>query len=164
SFGPGHNAWVMAFRPDGQRLAFTSFGQKAEVQILDPETGQVVRRLPHPDDVKALAWSADGRLLAAGCDDRNVHVWHTAGWRRKAVLQGHQKSVTALAFSPAGELLASASTDGTTRLWDPVSGRQLVSARGRCLRFSSDGRRLAFQRGPYLGFWEVASGQECRVL
>jgi serine/threonine protein kinase/WD40 repeat protein len=155
---------VMAFRPDGRQLAFASREEAAEVQVLDLETGRVVRRLHHPDDVEALAWSADGRLLAAGCDDRNVHVWDTELGKPQAVLEGHQKWVTGLAFSPAGDLLASCALDGTTRLWDPVSGRQLVSAPGACLRFSPDGRRLAFQNGPCLGWWEVADGRECRVL
>jgi eukaryotic-like serine/threonine-protein kinase len=164
SLGPDHRATTVAFRPDGRQLAFTRHQSLHEVHILDVETNQVVRRLSHPDDVRTLAWSADGRLLAAGCDDRNVHVWDTQGWNEQALLEGHQSYVTAVAFSPAGDLLASAAWDGTTRLWDPVSGRQLVSTPGTLLQFSADGGRLAFQRGGRLGLWEVADGRECRVL
>ncbi len=172
---PGCPVGDMAFRPDGRQLALVNPDHQ-QVRVLDleknpsvqlassPDAVRTVAELPHPDDVRALAWSADGRLLAAGCDDRNIHVWDTAEWQTQAVLEGHQSKVLGLAFSPAGELLASAGWDGTTRLWDPVSGRPLVSAPGMCRAFSADGRRLAFERGPHLGIWEVADGRECRVL
>jgi serine/threonine protein kinase/WD40 repeat protein len=154
-------AGVMAFRPDGQRLAFTT---PEEVQILDLPTNQIVRHLYPPDEVKALAWSPDGRLLAGGCDDRNVHVWDTETGRLQALLEGHQRWVTAVAFSPDGELLASSALDGTTRLWDPISGRPLVTAPGSFLNFGADGRRLAFWGDARFGWWEVADGGECRLL
>ncbi len=162
--GPGHNAWKLAFRPGGRQLAFVSYRDPTVVQVLDLGTGAVVDRLRHPDEVRAIAWGADGRLLAAGCDDRNIYVWDTEGWQQQAVLEGHQGWVASLAFSPVGELLASTALDGTTRLWDPVAGRQLVNAEGACFRFSADGRHLAFRRGGRVGVWEVADGRECRVL
>jgi WD40 repeat protein len=164
NLGPGHHPSWMAFRPDGRQLAFINYREQDVVQVLDLETGTVLRRLGHPDDVGSLAWSADGRLLAAGCDDRNIHVWEAEGWQEQAVLEGHQAQVTALAFSPAGELLVSHGLDGTTRLWDPVAGRPLLVAEGRPLRFGADGRRLAFRRWQRVGVWEVADGRECRTL
>jgi eukaryotic-like serine/threonine-protein kinase len=165
SLGPGLlHSLHLAFHPDGLRLACNGLLRRHEIQVLDTETNQVIKRLPHPDDLTDLAWSADGRLLAAGCDDRNVYVWDTADWRQQAVLEGHQKQAFRLAFSPVGELLATASWDGTTRLWDPVSGRQLVTTAGTCSQFSGDGRRLAFRRDSRMGLWEVADGRECRVL
>jgi WD40 repeat protein len=84
--------------------------------------------------------------------------------RVQAVLEGHQKYVVALAFHPGSGLLASGSADGTTRLWDPIIGRHLMSAPGRCVHFSSDGRQLAFHQDARLGIWEVADGQECALL
>jgi WD40 repeat protein len=165
NLGPGFVATQMAFSPDSRQLAFVNHTQGNHVQILEVETGKVIKCLSHPAEVHALAWSADGRLLTAGCDDRNAYVWDTTEWRQQAVLEGHQKRrMTALAFSPVRTLLASSNPDGTTRLWDPVSGRQLVNAPGKLLQFSSDGRRLAFQRDQYLGIWKVADGRECRLL
>src|SRR5262249_57277405 len=112
----------------------------------------------HPDDVRAIAWSGDGRLLAAAGDDRVIHVWDTAEWKKQAILEGHRKQVVELSFSPDGPLLASSALDGTTRLWDPVSGRLLVTAPGKCKHFSPDGRRLGISNVPQLGVWQEASG------
>jgi WD40 repeat protein len=161
---PGRDARRMAFGPGGRQLALISNDAQPMVQVLDLETGQVLQRLAHPDDLRAVAWSGDGRLLAAAGDDRAVHVWDTAGWKKQAVLEGHRKEVAELSFSPDGTLLASSALDGTTRLWDPVGGRLLVTAPGACLHFSPDGRRLGFRTGPTMGVWEVADGRECRVL
>jgi WD40 repeat protein/tRNA A-37 threonylcarbamoyl transferase component Bud32 len=162
--GPDLSASSMAFRPDGQQLAFARHPDNTEVRILDLKRNQVVRSLSHPDDVRRLAWSADGRLLAAGCDDRNVHVWDTEQGKQQAILEGHQMAVCDVAFSPAGNLLASSAGDETSRVWDPVSGRQLLVAPGKVQHFSPDGQRLAFDRGSRLGVWEVADGRECAVL
>jgi WD40 repeat protein len=159
----GFNAIRVAFRPDGKQLAVIDI-KHFEIRILDVETGELLQTLPHADELHALAWSPDGRLLAAGSWDRKVYVWDAEDWRLQAVLEGHQRLVDAVAFSPVGELLASSSFDGTTRLWDPISGTPLVSAPGRLIRFDRTGRRLAFYRGAEPGVWEVAAGRECRQL
>src|SRR5262249_38753336 len=61
-------------------------------------------------------------------------------------------------------LLVSASWDGTSRLWDPATGRQLVRAQGRALRFGPVGARLAYFDAPRVGVWEVAFGDAYRRL
>ena len=157
----------LAFRPDGRQLAFSvPLPDRPEVHILDLDTG--TERAPFILDARidSLTWDDQGRLLAAGCgNDGKIYVWDMRAHRLQTVLEGHQGWVTTLAFHPAGDLLASSSIqDGTTRLWDPVSGRHLVAAPGRCIRFSPDGRRLAFYDGRSIGIWEVADGKECRLL
>jgi WD40 repeat protein/tRNA A-37 threonylcarbamoyl transferase component Bud32 len=159
----GFRAERIAFHPNGRQLAYTGRAL-AEVGILDLDTGTVVKRLPHPAEVWTLAWSPDGRLMAAGCEDRKVHVWDTWHWHEQAVLEGHHRPVSAVAFSPAGDVLASSSLDGTTFLWDPVGGIALLSAAGRCLGFSRSDGRVAFQRGVQMGIWELVRGMACRQL
>jgi WD40 repeat protein len=42
----------------------------------------------HRDPVRALAWSADGAVLASAGEDRAVHVWDVANGRRRGTAYG----------------------------------------------------------------------------
>jgi hypothetical protein len=63
-----------------------------------------------------LAFSPDGRLLAAACAN-DVRVWDMAG-KPLGVFRGHEEAVTDLTFAADGRTLATASADGTALIWD----------------------------------------------
>ena len=71
--------------------------------------------------MNAVAFSPDGRLLAAAYSDGTVRLWNPAtGQAVGAPLPagaGSGGSVSGVAFSPDGKLLATAGTDGIVRLW-----------------------------------------------
>ncbi len=57
--------------------------------------------------VHSIAFSPDGKTLAAGCSGGRVHFWHPDGREGKSVTMGvGVDKVTALSFSPDGKLLA----------------------------------------------------------
>ena len=98
--------------------------------------------------VSAVALSPDGNLLAAGGQDRAVHLWNSADGRQLAVLRGFAGAVSAVAFSPNGSLLAAGSADRTIRLWNPVRRTALGLLTGDTggiedLAFSPSGALLA---------------------
>jgi WD40 repeat protein len=69
---------VAALSPDGRLLAATGFGSDARIQIF--EVAGLSRRLTIPvkwGRAKHLAFSEDGRFLAATHDDGTVLVWDT---------------------------------------------------------------------------------------
>ncbi|MFJ8106489.1 hypothetical protein [Streptomyces sp. NPDC096132] len=75
----------------------------------------------------ALAFSADGRRLAAGAADGKVLRWDVSGAAAPTVLTGHSNPVPAVAFGPHGDTLATGGNDFTLRLWD--TGLDRVAAR-----------------------------------
>jgi WD40 repeat protein len=153
----------VAFHPLGRQLALAG-AQGRTVEIREVDTDLVLAQLPHPAGVRTVAWREDGALLAAGCEDHQVHVWETAPYRRRAQLAGHDGAVIFVTFSRAGDVLVSASWDGTTRLWEPALGRPLVAATGTGVCLHPEGRLLAFRNSTRLGLWEVADGRACRLL
>ena len=123
--------------------------------------------------VRALAFSADGKLLAAARDDGTFELRETAHGKSSSDLPGGVKwdapemdgEVTAVSFSADGRLVATASNDKTARTWETATGRELS-------RFAHDDgvSTVAFDpSGKYLAtgskdgtarLWDLGSGRE----
>ena len=118
-------------------------------QIIEAESGKLVRSIPLPTRVETVAWSADGTTLATPCDDRKIYLWDAATGTRRATLEGSTNFGLRAAFHPAGTLLASNGWEGRLRLWDAVLGRPVLSVTGSSWpEFSKDGRIVVCTRGP----------------
>jgi serine/threonine protein kinase/WD40 repeat protein len=139
----GGPAEAVALHPGGKLLAAAG-GQSDGVRVLDLEKGSVTHRLPHPDTVQGLAWSADGKMLATACNDLLIHLWETGRWQKKGELTGHRFEVGDVAFDPTGRWLASFGWDMTLRVWEVGSQRQVLNVEDiRVLGFRSKGQLAA---------------------
>src|SRR5262249_44665393 len=120
----GHRISVqsLAFSPAGKLLA--SGDARGQLVLWDPGTGRPVAALGGPANslVYGLAFSADGKFLAAACgavdQSGEIKVFDVASRQEWASFRGHSDSVSAVAFAPSGLVLASGSRDRTAKLWD----------------------------------------------
>jgi WD40 repeat protein/tRNA A-37 threonylcarbamoyl transferase component Bud32 len=87
------------------------------VQIWDLKTGLPGRVFKHPGRVNDVAYSADGRFLLTGCEDKAVRLWDVRSGRELRRLTGHAEAVTSVAFSGDGRLAFSGGQDKRVRVW-----------------------------------------------
>ncbi|HYH85054.1 MAG TPA: caspase family protein [Pyrinomonadaceae bacterium] len=114
----------VAFSPTEGLLA--SHGEYEWLNIWDTQ-GWAVRRIKIGENVTALAFSPDGRTLAAGLYGGSVAILDPSSGERRRTLSGHVSSIAALAFTPDGKMLASVGGDRTAKFWDASSGEEVAT-------------------------------------
>jgi WD40 repeat protein len=154
----------IVFSPDGQRFA-TAGGMYGD--IWDATTGKHLRNLAEHDwAIYCLAYSHDGRWIAAGSRDGAVKVSETSTGRLMRTLNEKAGRTSAVAFSPDDRSLASVVADGSVKVWDTASWAVQTSIPAHHgpalgLAFSPDGRRLASSGADQtIKVWDVASRRE----
>jgi len=71
--------------------------------------------------VHSVAFTWNGRYLAAGGIDGRVHLWSTTGSYSHTLGSGNghgAASVVSIAFSPVGSRLAAGDSAGRIAIWD----------------------------------------------
>ena len=104
---------------DAVAKAKPSGGEDRTVRLWDVPRRRERATLRRPGkEVTGLAFSPDGKTLAAGQNASTVAVWDVAGGKRAATLKGHTGPVRSVGFSRDGKALASGGDDRTVRLWE----------------------------------------------
>ncbi len=109
-----------------------SLGKSAAAEAL-PRAENVVRRalnqpiqfsLPHNEKVNAVAFSPDGRTLAA-TSGTDVQMWDPqTGHRCPYTPMRHPSDIRELAFSADGTRLVSGDAAGNVKVWDTRTGEE----------------------------------------
>ncbi|HBB35208.1 MAG TPA: hypothetical protein DDZ80_00200 [Cyanobacteria bacterium UBA8803] len=119
--------------------------------------------------VLSVAFSPDGKLLATGDVNHEIHIWQVADGKQLLTYKVDEGWVWSVAFSPNGRILAS-SANHAVHLWDIHTGQCLKTLQGYTdrvfsLSFSPDGRLLATgSEDRLVRVWDVKTGQLSRVL
>jgi WD40 repeat protein len=113
----------LAFSPDSKLLA-AAFDHSPLV-VWDVATGKEVKQLTAPGRLFAVAFSEDGKVLAAGGSGGVIHRWKTGTWAVLPPDSGHQAVIERVALLPGGQRTLSVAADGTLRTWDTATGREV---------------------------------------
>ncbi len=140
-------AYVVAYSPDGKRIATGNRTLLAGVVIWDAITGEKLDTLEFYDP-SSIDYSSDGKLLAIGGMDGTVSIWDALNGTKLWTVKNEALTIWGTEFNPEGNLLATVSFDGTARMWDVTSGANLLtlyadSDGATSIAFSPDGKRIA---------------------
>ena len=118
--------------------------------------------------VRAVAFSPDGKILAAGGYGRKIRLRDVATGEDIAILD-HKSTIWSLAFSSDGTLLASASDDRTVKLWDVATRTNIATLEGHTdvvasVAFSPDGTLASGSWDNTVKLWDVATGENIATL
>jgi WD40 repeat protein len=162
---------AIAYRPDGKLMAL---GTYKEVRFIDA-AGKVVGALTgHAEQVRAVAFSPDGLLLAAagGLPARKgeVKIWDVEKRSLVRTIDGHTDCIYSVAFSPDGKTLVTSSYDKLIKIWDTATGKEVRTLKDHIdavydLALTPDGKRLLSAAADRtVKVWDVSSGERVYTL
>ncbi len=144
----GSRNWEEQDGQDG--ITYTLFSldsvEDRTAQVWDVTTGENIATFKHLSEVKAIAFSPDGTLLATSAGRTDIRS--TKAWQDIATLS--TVNVTCLAFSPEGTRIAvgMSGRQPTVQIWDIAIGKPIATFTGhkrgiQSLAFSPDSSLLA---------------------
>ncbi len=160
--GDRRSVSALAVSPGGSVAATGDF--LGRVRLWDLGRGQILRQTSLDALVHALAFSSDGRLIAAGGQDRTARVWRVDSLDPAGTVV-HESFVKTLAFSPARpDRLLTTGSDGWVRTWDLAAGAEHVRAAGSDLAVTPSGSLLAIGAGDGVKILSPDAGEELAAI
>ncbi len=117
---------AVTWSPDGTRIASGGscpsilFATNGGIQMWDASTGRKTMNYGGHDgrsDIRAIAWSPDGKHLASGATDNTVQVWSATTGKTSFTYREHTDEVRTVAWSPDGTRIVSGGADRVVRVW-----------------------------------------------
>jgi hypothetical protein len=128
--GVAERTYALACNQDGSLLAAAcgTPGQLGEVKLFHSGHGKLVRHCGSMSDCAfGVAFSPDGKRLAACGADHKLRVFDVDTGQQELAIDDHSDWVLGVAFSPDGSKLASASRDKTCKVFDAKTGELLLT-------------------------------------
>ncbi|MSQ94808.1 MAG: WD40 repeat domain-containing protein [Gemmataceae bacterium] len=119
-----HKSWVNGLATHGTRGVSAS--SDGTLRLFDVDNDQSLEG--GAGEVRTVAFSPDGKRLAAGNRYGTVRIWDVASRKEIKTLTGHMGDVWSIAFSPDGKTLAAVDTDwkkpSKVKLYDTTTWKE----------------------------------------
>ena len=171
------------FSPTQEILA--TYGNAGSLTIWDMTTHQPIDQpfITPSGNVTSIAFSTDGKFMAAGDDNSNITLWDVASHKVLKTFTSESvfpvKRVVSIAFSPDNKYLVAGSVDESLSIWDLTTDQKpmyllvgysnysgpLIDIKGKSsgsvmdVAFSPNGKILASVNFNGVTLWDVAKLQ-----
>jgi WD40 repeat protein len=165
--------YTLSIRSDGKLLAGAGPGRPVRLWSIAgaPGGARFVLHGPpqgHEHGAAVVAFSTDGKLLAAGADEGKLWLWDTTTRKRLEDRRWPAAEARAAGFDPNGRplVVGVAYHAHRVQILDAATGRELLAdgvhnGAIHQLRFSPDGKTLAsLCRGGVLNLWQAEGGKD----
>jgi WD40 repeat protein len=136
---------------DDDRGVYSTAGQ-----VWDAATGAPIGKpLKRDYPIWSIAFSADGKRVAAAFKEKNAQVWDAVTGVPISRTVQHDRIVTSVAFSPDGRRVVTASEDKSARVWNarpspPTSSQPRAKCWATTTHFRPFGALRRRHQGPDL--------------
>jgi WD40 repeat protein len=154
--------WLARYTMDEAAIARGGDGE-GFIELWDLTTGKSARKIESEMPMQKLAFSPDGKWLAASNGQSVLRIYDAVNFKERHNIRLRRTAIQHLEFSPDGKSLYVADYTGKISRWDHISGEPKVSydppvkSGVRQLAFVPDGKILALGSAGVGGvaFWEV---------
>lgn len=154
---------TISVSPDGKYIL--SADADYNLSMWDSSNLKNIRITPLESNIFALAYSPDGKTIAAAHDDGTVTIRNAQTHALQKTLKGHTEAVYSIAFSPDTTTLVTGSYDTTVKIWNTKSSKCIHTLKGHeswvnAVAFSMDGTIVASgSADSTIKIWNVADGR-----
>ncbi len=115
----GHTDSVnaVAWASPGGRDYIISGGADKTIQVWEAFSGNVLSTYPVRAGVRAIAWSPNNSLFAAGLEDGSIYLYHAFEPEPIYFYEGSGAAIRSIAWSPDGMALVTGGDDWTVNIW-----------------------------------------------
>ncbi|WP_437902591.1 hypothetical protein WME95_28855 [Sorangium sp. So ce327] len=121
----GQLAWATKLLPDVRDPERARGWVALASEALATNTLEVTLR-GHKEELRAAAWSRDGKRVLTASADNMARVWSADGIGDPVVVARHDAPITVALFSPDDRRVLTGAEDGTARVWNADGSGQLV--------------------------------------
>lgn len=168
TFIAGGDLTSAEFSPNSHQIVVC--GDQGRILLLDPTSGQLVRRLDgHAGAVTSAIFSPDGSQIASCAYDGTLRLWDAQSGACRVLFKGKpEQPVWRAEFPLDGKSLAACAVGFGVGLWNISEGRLTemlqIGGNSQRLSFRPDGRMLAVGTGASICIWNVQSRRIERKL
>lgn len=164
--------YSLSLSPDEKLLACANLGNENHIirlwqlESLQPgNSDQTPNKIlqGHTDNIWAIAFSPDSKIIVSGSSDRTVKLWDSQTGLCLKTLLGHTRPVLSVAFSHDGKIVASCGGHSIIKLWDITTGeciQTIQEVAAYILSFSPNSYILASgSTSGLIKLWDIQANQ-----